>query len=124
MIGLPLRHWEKGEFERIESYSSQGFKVKSEAPKFILAQVFWKSLQAVDKLRKLQRNKVTILLDKKVLNILHTGGFIMNEDKAAVIAKEILTFIYEHALRLEWNEVHAAIQDGVRDIIVKNTERK
>ena len=48
----------------------------------------------------------------------------MNEDKAAVIAKEILTFIYEHALRLEWNEVHAAIQDGVRDIIVKNTERK
>ena len=47
----------------------------------------------------------------------------MNEDKAAVIAKEILAYLYDNALKLEWSLTHAGIQDGVRDIIVNATEK-
>ena len=47
----------------------------------------------------------------------------MNDDKATVIAKEILNYIYYNSLKLEFSVVHASIQDGIRDILVNRTAR-
>jgi hypothetical protein len=46
----------------------------------------------------------------------------MNELKATIITKEILNYLYDHALKLEWSVTHAEINEGVRDILVNMTK--